>query len=91
MRLAIVASPKTPADRARRGEESGISQRKRSMAIGARWWNGVPRMNNSIGVLGKKIGLKPFGPSPKEDGERLTRPFKCIDGPSGQNVCIVTP
>jgi len=27
-------------------------------------------------LLVQKIGLKPFGESPKEDGERLTRPFK---------------
>jgi hypothetical protein len=39
--------------------------------------------------LRKKIGLKPFGWSPKEDGERLTRPFKVIDVPSGKNVCVV--
>ena len=34
------------------------------------------------------MGLKPFGKSPKEDGERLTRPFKDIDGWPCQNVCI---
>ena len=35
------------------------------------------------------MGLEPFGRSPKEDGERLTRPFKVIDGPSSENVCVV--
>ena len=35
-------------------------------------------------MFGKKLGLKPFGRSPKEDGERLTRPFKYIDGPIGK-------
>jgi len=29
------------------------------------------------------MGPVPFGMSPKEDGERLTRPFKVIDGPPG--------
>ena len=85
----MVASPKTPADRARRGGESGISQRKRSMVIGVRWWNGVPVANNPMRAEGQKIGLKPFGQSPKEDGERLTRPFTCIDGPPRENVCPV--
>jgi hypothetical protein len=35
------------------------------------------------------MGLEPFGRSPKEDGERLTRPFKVIDGPTRRNVCFV--
>lgn len=40
------------------------------------------------GEVAKKLGLDPFGKSPKEDGERLTRPFKLIDGPPRQNVCF---
>jgi len=40
-----------------------------------------------VEAFSKKMGLKPFGKSPKEDGERLTRPFKVIDGWLGKNVC----
>ena len=67
---------------------------KRSMSIPARLWNVVPQANRSRlrackhALLSKKLGLWPFGRSPKEDGERLTRPFKVIDGWPGQNVCL---
>ncbi len=58
---------------------------------GQRGREGEARLTTSVHLrnLRKKIGLEPFGRSPKEDGERLTRPFKVIDGPSGQNVCVV--
>ena len=60
------------------------------MRATVRLWNAVPQVNRTrlpTCNVREKLGLRPFGQSPKEDGERLTRPFKHIDGPLAENVC----